>query len=883
MHKILAITWVFGIAIAIGFGLFSLYNIGHPIDVLGADLRVLLPVQGGTGISTTSPTGVGKCLKVLSDSPFKYELASCGGGAGSQDWIKNTALDGIRPTSTVGIVVSASSTIGGNTNTTGLTIKGGATTTGDAYFGGLLTIGNSGNAIYAPSTDNIAMKTQGTDRLFVNNNGQVAIGVNNYDRTFNITGDGLMVRTADNSKGFRARFGGATDFESTGDLYLSTWSGAGFSGTQYNQITLRGNGNPVEFARTAVPDTNLSYNFGGTSNYWNNFYGRTLNLNSSASLDGTTAGVVAVTGNVGIGTTTPRLSLDVNGNVIFNDLAPFQALIPPLQLENEEIITTFQSGHGFTYSTGGGSSSDDTSDFSRGTQSLKVTTDSAGTQSRVQNLSMTPFSVVNKSIRAIFKLNKNLKTTDQLFIGFSSDNFTNYFYCSFTYDAFQEYYGESWFESSCSPSNYNVTGTPDFNNIKAVRLYVRAASGVTENVWFQKISLVPNNTSRKPIIAITFDDGSKSQFDKGMPYLSKYGFPATAFVETDNVGTTAFYMTKDELSKLQYENGWDISAHGAVSFANLTYNEQENTIIKTKNWLIKNGFGKGADGFAYPNGEMVSTSTLPLMRKYFTYARQSATGLHETLPVGNRYKLHSYSVQNTTATSTIYSEIDKAIANNDILILTFHQIVDSNADNSTKILTRDFEYIIDYINSKKNQIEVKTLSDVFNLNDTTIPRYVKGRLGIGTSTPNATLTLSGNATSTGSIFNIFSNYPSSGSVVMNILNTGNVGIGTTTPSSKLTVFGHVGTDGAIPALTSCGTSPAITLGSTDTAGEITEGSGATGCTITFASAYTTTPFCTVTEQSGLAASYTISTSTITITNIGALSNTKINYVCVSND
>lgn len=79
MHKILATTWILGIAIAIGFGLFSLYNIGHPLDALGADLRVLLPVQGGTGISTTSPTGVGKCLKVLSDSPFKYELASCGG------------------------------------------------------------------------------------------------------------------------------------------------------------------------------------------------------------------------------------------------------------------------------------------------------------------------------------------------------------------------------------------------------------------------------------------------------------------------------------------------------------------------------------------------------------------------------------------------------------------------------------------------------------------------------------------------------------------------------------------------------------------------------------------------------------------------------------
>ena len=113
--------------------------------------------------------------------------------------------------------------------------------------------------------------------------------------------------------------------------------------------------------------------------------------------------------------------------------------------------------------------------------------------------------------------------------------------------------------------------------------------------------------------------------------------------------------------------------------------------------------------------------------------------------------------------------------------------------------------------------------------------------------------------------------------------TGNVGIGTTTPASTLTINGHIGTDGGAPALTSCGTSPSIVVGSTDTAGEVTEGSVSTGCTITFKTAYARAPFCTVSEQSGLAASYTISASAITLTNIGALSSTKIDYHCISND
>jgi hypothetical protein len=112
--------------------------------------------------------------------------------------------------------------------------------------------------------------------------------------------------------------------------------------------------------------------------------------------------------------------------------------------------------------------------------------------------------------------------------------------------------------------------------------------------------------------------------------------------------------------------------------------------------------------------------------------------------------------------------------------------------------------------------------------------------------------------------------------------TGNVGIGVT-PVSKLQVSGHIGTAGSIPAVSACGTSPAITTGSTDTAGEITQGAIATGCVITFAAAYPRAPFCVVTSEAGLAFSYIVAAGTITITNIGALSSTKANYHCIQND
>jgi hypothetical protein len=90
---------------------------------------------------------------------------------------------------------------------------------------------------------------------------------------------------------------------------------------------------------------------------------------------------------------------------------------------------------------------------------------------------------------------------------------------------------------------------------------------------------------------------------------------------------------------------------------------------------------------------------------------------------------------------------------------------------------------------------------------------------------------------------------------------------------------HLLSIGAVPAVTSCGTSPSITSASTDAAGTLTEGASATGCTVTFAATFAATPSCVVTAASGLAFSYSKSTTAVVITNIGALSGTQLDYRC----
>lgn len=87
----------------------------------------------------------------------------------------------------------------------------------------------------------------------------------------------------------------------------------------------------------------------------------------------------------------------------------------------------------------------------------------------------------------------------------------------------------------------------------------------------------------------------------------------------------------------------------------------------------------------------------------------------------------------------------------------------------------------------------------------------------------------------------------------------------------------------IPALSTCGTSPVLATGSTDTAGLITVGTSASNaCTLTFGTAYTAAPFCVVQNSlTGAAANvYAVSTTAIVWSSALADSSTLF-YHCIA--
>ena len=99
------------------------------------------------------------------------------------------------------------------------------------------------------------------------------------------------------------------------------------------------------------------------------------------------------------------------------------------------------------------------------------------------------------------------------------------------------------------------------------------------------------------------------------------------------------------------------------------------------------------------------------------------------------------------------------------------------------------------------------------------------------------------------------------------------------PTASPNFSGHLRYNGASPTLSVCGTSPAIDSNATDNAGTVTVGSAATGCVITFATAYSSFNHCRVTSQgaiTGLAYSYTKSAITVSASVLGG---DLIDYNC----
>jgi hypothetical protein len=402
----------------------------------------------------------------------------------------------------------------------------------------------------------------------------------------------------------------------------------------------------------------------------------------------------------------------------------------------------FQTGHGWTVGGSGTASSNanDTTDFVRGTQAVRVTTAANAVQSQVRKLSQPVMDLTGKLIRLILKVD-DVTHLDRLEFLIGTSTFTNYFrWTVHTHSAVNPNYVQSgewvtvhlnWADVTASGGTYSVAsnGTPNsrtgFTDMQ-VNCYDDGAGAVTYHL--QAVELVPDTTETFPsgVITVSFDDSYASVYDLARPKMDALGFSGTMFNIAEAIGSSGVYLTTTQMRSMQDFSGWEMGGHAygtaahAARYTTMTEQAVDDDFRKLRSWMVTHGFT--SEHFAYPGGQFGNTTDgAPVDRiaaRYFTSARSIISENVESFPPAMPQRLKAVTgindgsgiggvtVSSLTATG---GKLDRCLNNGDWLNLCLHKIVTGTPADSTEVSQTGFNTLMDAINSRG--IPVITVSD----------------------------------------------------------------------------------------------------------------------------------------------------------------------------
>ncbi|MBK3573167.1 polysaccharide deacetylase family protein [Streptomyces sp. MBT65] len=394
----------------------------------------------------------------------------------------------------------------------------------------------------------------------------------------------------------------------------------------------------------------------------------------------------------------------------------------------------FQTGHGWAPGGSGVSSSNanDTSDFAKGTQAVRVTTNGTGLQSNIRKTGMTAMDLTGKMMRLTFKVD-DVTNLDRIVFYVGTSNLVNYFQFNFhthSTTASSNYVqsGEwvtvhvSWADLGGASGSYsvNANGTPStttgFTDM-SFALYDKApTAGLTFHL--QSIELVPDTATTFPngVVSITFDDSWQSVYDLARPKMDALGFAGTIYNIVEYIDSGSTRLSLSEMRSLQNVSGWEMGGHSfsaanhGVGFQALTADVVAKDFQLMRAWLVDKGFT--SEHFAYPHGAFGLTSDgVPvdqLAAQYFTSARSIISETIETFAPAIPHRLKSPTGINdgtglggiplTSMTST-GGKLDRCANSGDWLILAMHEIKSSvgAVTDATHISQAGFNTLMDGI------------------------------------------------------------------------------------------------------------------------------------------------------------------------------------------
>ncbi len=236
-------------------------------------------------------------------------------------------------------------------------------------------------------------------------------------------------------------------------------------------------------------------------------------------------------------------------------------------------------------------------------------------------------------------------------------------------------------------------------------------------------------------ISFTFDDGQASSYTQAAPTLAKYGLTGTDYVISGCVGMTTVpntcrantdvaYASWAQLQALQNSYGWEIGSHTVdhdclasnaaadpddCQKSTLTAAQVDAEMANSKAALTANGLN--VTDFAPPYGDY-SNMVLAKIAKYYASMRGFKEQGSNAWPLDD-YLLNNVTVQEKTDTvATIEAKIDAAIASNNWIILSFHdiEVTPSQNPDDYQYGTAELAQIAAYVQAKQAAGKIQSVN-----------------------------------------------------------------------------------------------------------------------------------------------------------------------------
>jgi len=264
----------------------------------------------------------------------------------------------------------------------------------------------------------------------------------------------------------------------------------------------------------------------------------------------------------------------------------------------------------------------------------------------------------------------------------------------------------TWTPLTFSLGQARVEGKPDASAIDSIGVYLADKGQLPLSLSWGALLAV--DAAEQGTVSITFDDGYDEHYEIAARIMAEHGLRGTAYVIPSAIGQGG-YMTMQQLVALQERFGWDVAAHHETPFTHFTPGELEPIILGLREFLLLNGFDRGAGHLAYPLGKQTLPEVRSLVRKHFGTARIAGFG-PETLPPADRHLLRVYNVLRSTSPQEITRAVRQAAKHKEWLILMFHYLVEE-PETDLDYRISDFAQAMQLIAAEK--VKVAPVSEVW--------------------------------------------------------------------------------------------------------------------------------------------------------------------------